>query len=62
MEEDFIDQNLTHSSASDSFNELRSDLTDSFRNHSIESEYTDDTHDWLDSTSSEYAHFLGHYD
>ena len=48
--------------AINNINEIRSELFDSDRASNVESDYSDDTHGWLDGESSEYAHFLGSFE
>ena len=43
-------------------NELRSEFTDSARAFDPDPLYSDDTHDWLDGGSPEYANFLGSFE
>ena len=48
--------------ATNPINEIRSELFDSDRASDVESDYSDDTHNWLDGESAEYAHFLGSFE
>ena len=61
-EENSVRPSTSTPNAFNNINEIRSEIINSERAADSESDYWDDSHNWLDEYSPEYANFLGSYE